>query len=238
MIEFKCSQCGADMEAPQSLAGKTESCPKCGALRRVPSQACSAASADKGKHLLIGAVIIGVIAAAGVGGYLAVRLGLPKQEKPASLVTAPDQKVRQISIDEMEVARLRAENAQLKDEITKLKAAQATAAPAHGQPAAGAGTADEIKKAIDEHRIVNGMTIEQANKALSVRFARVSASSDGEVYSAVANWKQAPIGSVGGMATGGDITGTQYILEVNGGVVAYWSSGPYHMDPGMGRVVR
>ncbi len=38
MIEFKCSQCGETMQAPESLAGETEKCPKCGALRRVPGQ--------------------------------------------------------------------------------------------------------------------------------------------------------------------------------------------------------
>ena len=35
MIEFKCGQCGAEMEAPDSLAGQTERCPECGFLNRV-----------------------------------------------------------------------------------------------------------------------------------------------------------------------------------------------------------
>ena len=46
MIEFKCSQCGEDMEAPQSLAGQTESCPRCGALRRVPESLDVATAID------------------------------------------------------------------------------------------------------------------------------------------------------------------------------------------------
>jgi len=37
MIEFKCGQCGAAMEAPQSLAGQTEKCPTCGGLQTIPS---------------------------------------------------------------------------------------------------------------------------------------------------------------------------------------------------------
>lgn len=37
MIEFKCSQCGEGMEAPQSLAGEMLECPKCGLPNRVPS---------------------------------------------------------------------------------------------------------------------------------------------------------------------------------------------------------
>lgn len=39
MIAFKCSLCGEGMEAPQSLAGQVEKCPKCGSLNRVPPQA-------------------------------------------------------------------------------------------------------------------------------------------------------------------------------------------------------
>jgi len=35
MIEFKCGQCGAEMEAPDSLAGQMERCPECGFLNRV-----------------------------------------------------------------------------------------------------------------------------------------------------------------------------------------------------------
>ena len=35
MIEFKCGQCGAAMEAPDSLAGQMERCPECGFLNRV-----------------------------------------------------------------------------------------------------------------------------------------------------------------------------------------------------------
>lgn len=36
MIEFKCSQCGEGMEAPQSLAGQTEECPTCGSTQPIP----------------------------------------------------------------------------------------------------------------------------------------------------------------------------------------------------------
>jgi hypothetical protein len=39
MIDFKCGQCGEEMEAPQSLAGETENCPKCGKRNHIPGLA-------------------------------------------------------------------------------------------------------------------------------------------------------------------------------------------------------
>lgn len=36
MIDFKCEFCGADVEAPESLAGQAEACPTCGALQTIP----------------------------------------------------------------------------------------------------------------------------------------------------------------------------------------------------------
>lgn len=123
------------------------------------------------------------------------------------------------------IATLTAENQKLKSQVDDLaaKLARATAAPT-----APMG----IAQAITEHRLVNGMTIEQANEALSVKFVKMSASSDGEVYSAIANRKQERIGSVKGIPTGGDITGTEYTIEVKDGVVTYWSSKPYSASPG------
>ena len=37
MITFKCTKCGETMEAPESLAGKTLQCPKCGLHESVPN---------------------------------------------------------------------------------------------------------------------------------------------------------------------------------------------------------
>lgn len=44
MIEFKCRQCGAAMEAPDSLVGKAEICPECGRVNFVlrGSRSCTA----------------------------------------------------------------------------------------------------------------------------------------------------------------------------------------------------
>ena len=42
MIVFKCGQCGEEMEAPQSEAGKVGTCPECKAINRVPRLAQSA----------------------------------------------------------------------------------------------------------------------------------------------------------------------------------------------------
>ena len=104
MIEFKCGQCGAEMEAPDSLAGGVERCPQCGSPNRVPkpvrpatvapkplaelSQAAptvphagplsngpAARSARNRKPLLILAAIAGVVAVAAVGGFLAGHIG-------------------------------------------------------------------------------------------------------------------------------------------------------------------
>jgi len=104
MIEFKCGQCGAEMEAPQSQAGGVERCPQCGSPNRVPklarpatvapeppaglSQAAptvphagplsngpAARSARNRKPLLILAAIAGVVAVAAVGGFLAGHIG-------------------------------------------------------------------------------------------------------------------------------------------------------------------
>ena len=36
MIRYKCAQCGADLEAPQSLVGEKEICPVCNAANWVP----------------------------------------------------------------------------------------------------------------------------------------------------------------------------------------------------------
>jgi len=100
MIEFKCGQCGAEMEAPQSQAGGVERCPQCGSPNRVPKLARPAAvapepmaelspaaptvphagplsngpaarSARNRKRVLILAAIAGGVAVAAVGGYFA-----------------------------------------------------------------------------------------------------------------------------------------------------------------------
>ena len=36
MIDYKCTQCGADMDSPDSLRGQLERCPECGADNTVP----------------------------------------------------------------------------------------------------------------------------------------------------------------------------------------------------------
>jgi len=104
MIEFKCGQCGAEMEAPQSQAGGVERCPRCGSPNRVPKPARPAAVAPESlaelsqaaptvphagplsngpaarparnrKRVLILAAIAGVVAVAAVGGFLAGHIG-------------------------------------------------------------------------------------------------------------------------------------------------------------------
>ena len=47
MIEFKCDQCGAEMESPDSQAGEVEVCPQCRAPNRVPTSARADNPADR-----------------------------------------------------------------------------------------------------------------------------------------------------------------------------------------------
>ena len=46
MIVFKCGQCGAAMEVPDSLAGEVETCPECKSPNRVPRAARAAVAAQ------------------------------------------------------------------------------------------------------------------------------------------------------------------------------------------------
>lgn len=39
MIHYKCDQCGAEMQSPDSLAGQVERCPECEAGNTVPPAA-------------------------------------------------------------------------------------------------------------------------------------------------------------------------------------------------------
>ena len=87
----------------------------------------------------------------------------------------------------------------------------------------------DIKQAIKEQRIINGMTVEQANQALSVVFHKQNDSANGALFVAVAGFKQAPIRAMKGsrQTMGGQISGTDYALVVQNGVVTYWESRPY-----------
>jgi hypothetical protein len=51
MIDFKCELCGAEMESPQSQAGKVETCPQCRTMNRVPTLARSAMPAPDALEL-------------------------------------------------------------------------------------------------------------------------------------------------------------------------------------------
>jgi hypothetical protein len=200
MIEFKCSQCGEGMESPQSLAGQVVKCPKCEALRRVPEQARPVTSAKSGKPLWIVVTIIGLIAAAGVGGYLVGR-----QSNPNGTTH--------------EVAQEPRPTARASDQPPVL--APATAAPAHKQTETG-GPADETKKAIAEHRLTNGMTVAEAEKALDVKFMLIADGSGGTTYRAAVTDKAMPNPNSGAI-----YTGTDYTITIRGGVISSWSSRRY-----------
>jgi hypothetical protein len=78
-----------------------------------------------------------------------------------------------------------------------------------------------INTAIEQHQIVNGMTVEQAGKAVSLTFRKWTAGSDGEVYIAF-----------DGKQVGNIFQGTKYTLEVQDGRVTSWSSEPFAEDVG------
>lgn len=119
------------------------------------------------------------------------------------------------------VARLRAENAQLKAEIAKLKAAQATAAPAQRQAGMG-GPAYEIKRAMPERGLTNGMTVAEAERALGVKLRQIADSSEGTTYRAVVPDKARPNPN-----TGATVTGTEYTISIRDGVISDWRSRRY-----------
>lgn len=111
-----------------------------------------------------------------------------------------------------ELSTLRAENAKLKVQITKLKAGQAgTGAPA-----------DKIKKAIAEHRLANGMTVAEAEKALGEKLTLIADRSEGPTYRVSVQDKARPNPN-----TGAIYTGTDYTISIQNGVISYWSSRRY-----------
>ena len=104
-----------------------------------------------------------------------------------------------------ELAALRAENASLRKQVETLSAQVVELT----QAATPEGTADldtqaAIDAAIKEHRIVEGMTVEQAGKAIVVRFQKRSGGSSGDIWGA------------------NDAAGIEHTLEVQDGRVTGW----------------
>lgn len=82
MIEFRCGQCREDIAVPDSLAGQTETCPKCHALNRIPTpiQGATAEPSEntivtepkhRRKRMVLALIASMAIAAIAVGGYFA-----------------------------------------------------------------------------------------------------------------------------------------------------------------------
>lgn len=76
---------------------------------------------------------------------------------------------------------------------------------------------ETIATAIKEKRIIDGMTVEQAGKAVSLTFRKGSASSRGEVWGANDAHK---------VSYTDDLVGTEYTLTVQNGVVVSWENAP------------
>ncbi|MDD4890912.1 MAG: hypothetical protein PHU85_13405 [Phycisphaerae bacterium] len=60
MIEFKCGQCGEEMEAPQSQAGDVERCPQCKSPNRVPFLFPSASKPNDPQAEMVAAETLGL----------------------------------------------------------------------------------------------------------------------------------------------------------------------------------
>jgi hypothetical protein len=84
-----------------------------------------------------------------------------------------------------------------------------------------------IAAAINEHRLMNGMTVEQAGRAVSLTFRKLTTSSDGDDYCAI---------KVEGHMAIGEGYGTEYDLLVRNGEVVSWSSKPVEADSGQAGV--
>ena len=154
----------------------------------------------------------------------AQRRGVPVQQ--IQLETANTR----IAALEKQVIDLKAKIAELQKNVPTTMAA--TAPKAATVAATIPAVAPEITAAIKAHKIVNGMTVDQAGKAVGVTFSEARSGSDGSVYTGAIS-KQTPIGSVGGRLTGGDITGTEYTLHVDtGGRITSWESKPFTASGG------
>ena len=114
---------------------------------------------------------------------------------------------------ELRVAALEKENADLRAKLT-----------------GNAGTippqkTDEIKKAIAEHRLINGMTVSDAESAFGVKLNETKNSSDGTIYHAIATDKVCAY-------SGAQYSGTDYTIGIRDGVISYWESARYFIANG------
>ena len=50
MIEYKCNKCGADMESPDSMIGRMETCPSCGRRMKVKAPVAAAEEEKRKKE--------------------------------------------------------------------------------------------------------------------------------------------------------------------------------------------
>lgn len=180
------------------------------------------------KTLLIGTLGLLVLAATSAGQPADIskdQMGpanAPLHEAQAATTRPAEITAGELAALRSALARLRAENAQLKAEITKLKAAQAIAAPANEQAGAGGGPAYEIRKAIAQRRLTNGMTVAEAEKALGVKLRQIADSSESTTYRAVVTDKARPNPN-----TGATDTGTEYTISIRDGVISTWRSMRY-----------
>jgi hypothetical protein len=139
-------------------------------------------------------------------------------------------------------AATQAENTELKNRLTKLETDLRSANRQVSQPKAvlpvpaapSKVVLDEQEKiatAIKEHRITDGMTLEQASKAVSLKFTKMSSDSDGDVYYSN-DAKQQPFQKVGQRVIGGDLVGTEYTLTMRDGRITRWNSRPFRQSAG------
>jgi hypothetical protein len=141
---------------------------------------------------------------------------------------------------EQQVADLQARIAELQKKMPATASMPTTAPKAATTPKTAPGKTvatkptvpPEITAAIKDHKLVKGMTVDQAEKAIGVKFSANVSGSEGSVYVG-RTFNQTPIGSVGGMQAGGTIYGTEYTLQVDtDGHITSWESRPYTESSG------
>jgi hypothetical protein len=169
----------------------------------------------------------------------AARRGSDRQAKlvASSAFVKANEAMKQLEADaissdaDVRAAQLRLDSAETA--LADARRVQATAAAA-----APPTVASRVSAAIAQHRLVNGMTVAQAEQALSLEFKTTGEeNSDGQDYIAIADRRQIPFRNYGGgILGGGQIVGVQYKIHAKDGVVTFWSKSGFSLDPGTAAV--
>jgi cell division protein FtsB len=187
--------------------------------------------------------------AAGIAAVVLLGIGFCVEVEATRLgITVEAVQIKRLEQDE---AAGRADNAALKKQVealaAKLKDLEASHEKAEANNAAlktqvedtmdkQAAIDTAIDTAIKEHRIIDGMTVKQAEKAIGEKFYERESGSDETVYTAsIITKRDGPARLVGNLLTSSYTYGNLYTLTVDaGGHITHWSEEPFQKDNGVG----